>query len=255
MPVINSILDTCLERQTQKAVCETQKILGKSVMKLSYSHLEQPRMKDFIQRVQECIVYLILVYKVVFSGMLIGDFSMYLTGIGNFSSCLQSIISSFSGIRKSGDFAADFRYCVEMADTMENTEIISVKTDSLCSIEFEFRNVSFKYPNTDRMILKNISLKIKAGESLSLVGVNGAGKTTLVKLLCRLYEPTDGEIFMNGVPIQEFPYDTYRPLIGVVFQDFKTFAFSVAENVALQTSYDEKRVTECMAESDILDKG
>ena len=104
------------------------------------------------------------------------------------------------------------------------------------------------------MILKNVSLILKAGETLSLVGINGAGKTTFVKLVCRLYEPTEGEILINGIPINTIPYKDYCELLGVVFQDFKIFAFTVAENVALSTDYDVSEVERCMEESDIMKK-
>lgn len=203
---------------------------------------------------QECVVYLILAYKVVFTGMLIGDFSMYMTGIGNFTGCLQGIVSAMSNLRKNGEFSEDFRYCVEMANETRRAQTNALSDEKFDAVELEFRNVSFKYPNTDRMILKNISLKLRQGETLSLVGVNGAGKTTFVKLICRLYEPTEGEILINGVPVNTIPYEQYCDLLGVVFQDFKIFAFTAAENVALNTEYDESDIERCMAESDILGK-
>ncbi len=204
--------------------------------------------------VQECVVYIILVYKVFFGGMLIGDFSMYMTGINSLTGCFQGIISSFSNLRKNGEFAEDFRYCVEKSNESNLTQTANISEKDINSVELEFRNVSFKYPNTDRMILKNVSLILKAGETLSLVGINGAGKTTFVKLVCRLYEPTEGEILINGIPINTIPYKDYCELLGVVFQDFKIFAFTVAENVALSTDYDVSEVERCMEESDIMKK-
>ena len=385
--LLNNFLGIVLDRQTKKTVYETKKILGRSVMKIPYSILEQPRMKDFIQKAgsqdlffeiinnlfslissvvtivglaaiivslqpiilvmiaavvlvrliaekrnrkidtkyreifakltrkqrylnriinsveygkevrintlqdwamgkrlkhndeeehqtkfqlldrastetlvniavtaQECLIYLILAYKVVFTGMLIGDFSMYMTGINSFTGCLQGIVSAFSNLRKNGEFANDLRYCIELSETAGVKHTNKHLNGNFDNVELEFRNVSFKYPNTDRMILKNISMKIKKGESLSLVGVNGAGKTTLVKLICRLYEPTEGEILINGIPAETIPYDQYSDLLGVVFQDFKIFAFTAAENVALSTEYDKERLVDCMDRSDILKK-
>ncbi len=203
---------------------------------------------------QECVVYIILVYKVFFGGMPIGDFSMYMTGINSLTGCFQGIISAFSNLRKNGEFAEDFRYCVEKSNESNLTQTANISAKDINSVELEFRNVSFKYPNTDRMILKNVSLILKAGETLSLVGINGAGKTTFVKLVCRLYEPTEGEILINGIPINTIPYKDYCELLGVVFQDFKIFAFTVAENVALSTDYDVSEVERCMEESDIMKK-
>ncbi len=97
----------------------------------------------------------------------------------------------------------------------------------------EFKNVSFTYPNTTVEALKNISITLRPGERLSVVGLNGAGKTTLIKLLCRLYDVTDGEILLDGVNIAEYDIEEYMKLFSVVFQDFKLFAFSVEENITL----------------------
>jgi ATP-binding cassette subfamily C protein len=99
--------------------------------------------------------------------------------------------------------------------------------------DFEFKNVSFKYPNSDKYIYKNLNIKIQAGQKLAIVGHNGAGKTTFVKLLCRLYDVTDGEILLNGINIKKFNKNEYYTLFSTVFQDVKNLAFSVAENVAL----------------------
>ena len=108
--------------------------------------------------------------------------------------------------------------------------------------EIEFRNVSFSYPNTGVQVLKNVSIKIKAGERLSVVGLNGAGKTTFIKLLCRLYDVTEGEILVDGVNIKEYPEEEYRRLFSVVFQDFQLFAFSLRENIAFGEQADDKEL-------------
>lgn len=98
-------------------------------------------------------------------------------------------------------------------------------------VSIEFKNVSFKYPNTDVYILKNINTIIHSGEHLSIVGKNGAGKTTFIKLLCRLYEVTEGEILVNGVNINDIEYSKYLDLLSVVFQDYKLMAFSIKDNI------------------------
>ena len=95
----------------------------------------------------------------------------------------------------------------------------------------EFKNVSFKYPGTNDKALNNISLQIRPGESLALVGENGSGKTTLIKLLTRLYEPTEGHIILDGLDVQQWDVETLRQRIGVIFQDFGRYQFSVGENI------------------------
>ena len=111
---------------------------------------------------------------------------------------------------------------------------------------FEFHNVSFAYPETEQMILKNFSMKIESGEHLAVVGMNGSGKSTMIKLLCRLYDPTEGKITLNGIDIREFDYAEYLKLFAIVFQDFKLLAFPVGENVACSDEYDEERVWKCL---------
>lgn len=112
--------------------------------------------------------------------------------------------------------------------------------------EFEFHNVSFKYPNSEQYVLQNINLKWRIGEKMALVGRNGSGKSTLVKLLCRLYDPTEGEITLNGIDIRKYDYEEYMALFSVVFQDSKLFSFSIAENVAADTEYDSALVEDCV---------
>ena len=107
---------------------------------------------------------------------------------------------------------------------------------------FEFRNLSFSYPGSDVNVLQNVNLTIQEGEHLSVVGLNGAGKTTLVKLLCRLYDPTEGEILMDGVNIKEYDYQEYMQVFAPVFQDFKLFAFSIKENLLLKETVAEEEV-------------
>ena len=130
----------------------------------------------------------------------------------------------------------------------------------------EFRNVSFAYPGTEKKVLDGVNLTVEKGERLSIVGLNGAGKTTLIKLLCRLYDPTDGQILLDGTDIREYDYDQYMKQFSPVFQDFKLFGFTVSENVTLKgrESLDEKdrlRVSDLLKQAglekfaDNLDKG
>ena len=97
----------------------------------------------------------------------------------------------------------------------------------------EFQNVSFAYPGSKISVLKNINVVLHPGEHISIVGLNGAGKTTFIKLLCRLYDPTEGKILLDGVDIREIVYEEYVKLLAVVFQDFQLFAFTAKENITL----------------------
>lgn len=112
--------------------------------------------------------------------------------------------------------------------------------------EFEFKDVWFKYPNSEQYVLRGVNLKWRIGEKMALVGKNGCGKSTLIKLLCRLYDPTEGEITLNGIDIRKYKYEEYMALFSVVFQDSGLFSFSVAENVAADDNYDPELVRGCV---------
>lgn len=115
--------------------------------------------------------------------------------------------------------------------------------------QVEFRDVSFRYPNGDAYALRHVSLKFRVGEKLAIVGENGSGKTTFIKLLCRLYDPCEGEILLNGVNIQKYDYDEYQSVFSAVFQDFKLFPFKLGEVVASGRSFDRERVEECLEQA------
>ena len=110
----------------------------------------------------------------------------------------------------------------------------------------EFRNVGFKYPRSEQFVLRNVNITIRPEEHLSIVGLNGAGKTTFIKLLCRLYDVTEGEIRVDGVNIKEYSDEEYRKLFSVVFQDFKLFAFSLRDNIALAAEVEDGRINETL---------
>ena len=120
--------------------------------------------------------------------------------------------------------------------------------------EIEFRNVSFKYPRADTYALKNVSLKFKVGQRLAVVGRNGSGKTTFIKLLCRLYDPTEGEILLNGIDIRKYDYKDYMGVFSVVFQDFRLFSLPVGENVAGSIRYDRALAEACIRDSGLGDR-
>ena len=120
--------------------------------------------------------------------------------------------------------------------------------------QIEFRDVSFKYPGSQVYALKNFSMKLKIGEKLAIVGMNGSGKTTMIKLLCRLYDPDEGEILLNGVNIKKFKQEEYSTLFSVVFQDYNLFPFKLGQNVALDTHYDVEKVEKCLRDAGFGDR-
>ena len=113
----------------------------------------------------------------------------------------------------------------------------------------EFRDVSFKYPGADTWALRHMNMKFKVGQRMAVVGQNGSGKTTFIKLLCRLYDPTEGEILLNGIDIRKYNYQEYMSIFSVVFQDFQLLAYSLGQNVAASREFDRQRAEDCLREA------
>lgn len=137
-------------------------------------------------------------------------------------------------------------------DMYKGTLAVEKRDDN--DYEIEFRDVSFKYPRTETWVLRHVSMKFKIGDKLAIVGENGSGKTTFIKLLCRLYDPTEGKILLNGIDITRYRYDEYMALFSVVFQDFTLFAFPLGEVVAADHTYDPAKVRDCLIRAGMGDK-
>ncbi len=183
------------------------------------------------------VIYLYLGYKILVKHLIsIGDFSLYLNAITTFNTSVQSMVASYIDISNNGQYLKDYFDFIELKSKYHERNI-AIPYGNDDQIEFIFENVSFTYPYQNEPSLKNINLTIKNKERLSIVGENGAGKTTLVKLLLRLYEPTDGRILLNSIDIRQIDYKEYLKLFSTVFQDFKLFAFRILDNV---TSLDNK---------------
>ena len=195
-----------------------------------------------VSMLQDLLIYIILATEVLYSTMTVGDFSMYLTAAGTFSSAVMGVSGNYSTLlMQAAWYLREYRRCLSVAEKQKSEEgKASIGLPE--NVEIEFRNVSFAYPGTQKLILRNVNLTIKRGESLSLVGANGAGKTTFVKLICRFYEPTEGEILVNGVNVKDISYDEYCRLLGVVFQDFKLFSFTARENVTMDIGCDDEKL-------------
>jgi ABC-type multidrug transport system fused ATPase/permease subunit len=168
---------------------------------------------------------------------------MLVTAALNFAGSLSNVVEAVINLAKVADFMIEFKNFVQTPDAMRSGHL-PVKKDSAHTIEF--RNVSFKYPNAENNSLKNVSITLDTGKKLSVVGRNGAGKTTFIKLLCRLYDPSAGEILLDGVDIRAYELDEYRALLSVVFQDFKLLSFTLRENIAADSIADEQRARDAV---------
>lgn len=193
-----------------------------------------------------CAVYGWLIWSVVYNGLSIGNFSLYLASAGTLFQYINQLLTGVSTLLEKSRQVDDFRSFLDFDGGDKDDS--GKPVPELDSYEFEFRNVSFKYPKAENYALKNLSLKLNAGERLAVVGLNGAGKSTFIKLLLRLYEPTEGEILLNGVNIREYDKRSYYRVFAPVFQDVELFAFPLAENVSMKSpeSTDKKLAEECL---------
>lgn len=206
--------------------------------------------------VVNCLLFLYIARKVWLGELKIGDYSLYTGALNSITNLLASIISTTSVIYEGTLFIDNL-----ITFMNEKTTIINGKTDYIpvkrhISHIIEFKNVSFKYPGAEKFVIKNINGVIKGGSTVVLVGLNGAGKTTLIKLLTRLYDPTEGEILLDGVNIKEYnPTELYK-IFGIIFQDFGKYAVTVTENIAfgdVERELDTERVKNSAKQSNAAD--
>lgn len=184
-------------------------------------------------------------------GVSIGDLTMYVSSAINFSSSVMALGRSIVIIFQMLGYLEPLAELMNVPDEVHctGTKVL----DRVRSIRFE--NITFSYPKTDKKVLDNISFEIHEGEKISVVGLNGAGKSTIVKLLCRLYHPDSGTIYINGTDIFEYDHKSYLSALAAVFQDFKLFNFSIQENITCKpVGTDNEKVEKILDEVGIRDK-
>lgn len=198
-------------------------------------------------------VYGLLIYSVLDKDMSIGNFTLYLGLSTTFSSALTQFLNSVGHFKECSMQIDDFRSFMDLPDD-ENADCIPVPNVS--QYTFKFSNVCYKYQGADDYALKDLNLTLNAGEKLAVVGLNGAGKTTFIKLLLRLYEPTEGTISLNGIDIRRFRRSEYYGLFAPVFQNVELFAFPMSENVSMKNPSDtDRRLAEkCLAKAGMKEK-
>ena len=178
------------------------------------------------------VAYIFIIRQAINQLISIGDLTFLAGSFNRLRGLLRGILARFSAIADSALYLQDFFDFFDMQPNITSPENAKSIPDPIKE-GFTFENVSFTYPNSDKYAVKDISFSLAAGEKLALVGENGAGKTTLVKLLARLYDPSEGRILLDGIDIREYDLEEYRRKVGVIFQDFVRFQFTVSENIAV----------------------
>lgn len=182
----------------------------------------------------------------------LGALTMYVSATINVSNMVLSLGESVIGMLQFLGFLDPY---MEFMSLAEETKQVGGMTFDGEVETIEFRNVTFTYPNAEQPVLRNISFSIKKGEKISIVGLNGAGKSTLVKLICRMYKADSGEILVNGKNIYEYDYLSYMNTISAVFQDYRLFNFTIAENISCQAqNADNERIAHLVEEVGLAEK-
>jgi ATP-binding cassette subfamily B protein len=185
------------------------------------------------------------------SGLDISGFSVVLSSINSVRTTTRQIADSLASLSNVALYFQNLRDFFDYESKVVSGDLEAGEFESI-----EFKNVSFKYPSAKKYSLRNVNLKINKGETVAIVGVNGAGKTTFVKLLLRFYDPTEGEILYNGRNIKEYNVESLHSRFATVFQDYKTFALSVNENVICHDCSDEEKALakQALIQSGVWDK-
>lgn len=191
--------------------------------------------------VRSLITYFYAGYLVIREAFSIGIFTQMISAVGGLDATLGGLVWNVQELMKRCNYAYEYVLFMEYPEAMpKGTAHVKPGEHRI-----EFRNVTFAYPGTDKKVLDGVNITVEPGEHLSIVGLNGAGKTTFIKLLCRLYDPTEGEILVDGRNIMEYDYKEYVGQFAPVFQDFKIFGFSIGENIVFD-NMDQVRLKEIL---------
>lgn len=184
-----------------------------------------------LSAILNCFFFALIAYGVFQGRFKIGDYSLYTGALTSIASSVTTLITTSAAIYEGTLFIDNLlSFLHEKERVVPRLDVPEVPRRG-CAHTIEFRDVCFAYPGTDRLVLDHVNLYFRPGETVALVGLNGAGKTTLIKLLTRLYDPTEGEILLDGKNLKDYDVGELRHLFGILFQDFGKYAVSAGDNV------------------------
>lgn len=199
------------------------------------------------------LVYLYVCLKAMGKAFGVGAVTQYVGAITSMAQGVADLLEGLGEMKNNQPFLEQFFQFLDLPNKMYQGSLTTEKRSDR-QYEIEFRDVSFKYPGSDVWALRHVNMKFKVGERMAVVGENGSGKTTFIKLLCRLYDPQEGEILLNGIDIQKYNYKDYLALFSVVFQDFQLLAQPLGDNVAGSQTYDRTKVRQALIDAGFGDR-
>ncbi len=219
---------------------DSEKDIDAEKKKILDSNNNADLLYTFLNFLNQAVLYVYLIYRVIWEGLLVGSMTIFLSATSQFSGAISSVTRSYLNLTSNALKINDYIEFISIPLTQYVTGDKDPTWDENSVIEF--KGVSFKYPGSDIYALKNVNIILHANKKLCIVGMNGAGKTTFIKLLTRLYFPTEGEILLNGENINEYNYEKYQRLFAPVFQDFSKFYMTLGENIVLANDYDKDKL-------------
>ncbi len=249
---INNLKPLIIHKNNKINVVQLEKLKAFINQKFRFSSLS-----SVIAVVQSAIMYFYFSYCVYKGSVTIAEYSVLLGAVSLLTSILIGFFDNIAVIDRMTarmDIFLEYKKWVRNNSNIFSTnELPKIAIDEKHA-EISFENVSFAYPNTDVPILRNLNFILKDGQKIGIVGLNGSGKTTLVKLLLRLYTPTEGKILLNGIDINTIPLEQYLKQVGVVLQDFYIFAYSIRENIVFDNNTSKDKIKDAIAKSGFNEK-
>jgi ATP-binding cassette subfamily B protein len=209
--------------------------------------------ENSISNISGGVVYLYAALKAYMGLISIGSVVRYASSIIRCVNGLIEMLLAISSWRQAADYGREYLEYIEFKDSKAEGHLPlkqSIEGNSL----IEFINVSFRYPGSDTYVIKNLNLSFHLGERMAIVGKNGSGKTTFIKLLCRLYDVSEGEIRLNGVNIQHYDLTEYMQFFSVVFQDYRIFSLKIGENIAAAEQVDCERAIDALNKAGLKER-
>lgn len=232
----------------------TDKLLTDGERVLKKASMNSAKSSSFIAVLGAVVgfgIYLFIGVKGLYGLFGIGSLVLY---CGSFMQIINGIMKMAATFGKTEEMVPLVNYYFDIMNTKDDMTYGSRELDLTDKFEIEFKNVSFKYPGAENDSLKNVNLTIHNGEHLAVVGRNGSGKTTFIKLMCRLYDVTEGEILINGENIKEYTAESLMSLYSVVFQDFKIFSTTLAQNISAGSDYNREKLFDALDKSNINER-
>ena len=208
---------------------------------------------EALSRVFIALVYLFVCLKACGGAFGVGTVTQYIAAVTSLFNGVAQALRELGDMRNNAEYLKTVFRFLDIPNRMYQGSLTTEKRRDR-QYDVEFKDVSFKYPGSEAYALRHVSIKFRVGRRLAVVGRNGSGKTTFIKLLCRLYDPTEGEILLNGIDIRKYRYNEYLALFSVVFQDFKLLPLPLGQNVAAAVDYDREKAAQCLENSGFAER-